>query len=102
VSLQATQISASGKPLSMPSASQPAPRKLCRQAGCWGDTTPNWHMISFVIHTLFICFIGTVVFWLVDQHERDARMARLLKFLVVTVGTATIVHRFLPLIGVGF
>jgi hypothetical protein len=51
---------------------------------------------------MFICFIGSVVFWLVDEYERDARVARLLKFLVLAAGTATIVNRFLPLIGVEF
>jgi hypothetical protein len=58
-------------------------------------------MIAFIIHTMFICFIGSVVFWLVDKYERDARVARLLRFLVVAAGTATIVNQFLLLIGVG-
>ena len=50
---------------------------------------------------MFICFIGSVVFWLLDKYERDARVARLLRFLVVAAGTATIVNQFLLLISVG-
>jgi hypothetical protein len=59
-------------------------------------------MIAFLIHTMFICFIGSVVIWLVDEHEHDVRMARLLKFLVFAAGAATIVNQFLPLIGLEF
>ena len=59
-------------------------------------------MIAFIIHTMFIFFIGSVMLWLIDKHERDARMGRLLKFLVTAAGTATIVNQFLPLIGVEF
>jgi hypothetical protein len=51
---------------------------------------------------MFICFIGSVVIWLVDEHEHDIRMARLLKFLVFAAGAATIVNQFLPLIGLEF
>jgi hypothetical protein len=43
-------------------------------------------MIAFIIHTMFICFIGSVMLWLIDEHERDARMGRLLKFLVLAAG----------------
>jgi hypothetical protein len=54
-------------------------------------------MFRFIIHVLFICFIAAVLLWLIEAHERDARMRRLLIFLVVAAGGATIVYRFLLL-----
>jgi hypothetical protein len=54
-------------------------------------------MFEFVIHALFICFIATVLLWLIGTHERNARMRRLLIFLVVAAGGASIVYRFLLL-----
>jgi hypothetical protein len=59
-------------------------------------------MILFLMHTLFICLIGSAVFWAVDTHERNAWMSSLLEFLVVTTGAVAIVHRLLLLAGVGF
>jgi hypothetical protein len=41
------------------------------------------------------------VFGLVEIHERNARMANLLKLLVVTTGSATIINRLLSVLGVG-
>jgi hypothetical protein len=38
------------------------------------------------IHAFFICFIATVLLWLIGTHERNARMRRLLIFLVVAAG----------------
>jgi hypothetical protein len=58
-------------------------------------------VIAFLIHTVFICFIGTVVFGLVEIHEHNARMANLLKLLVVMAGSATIINRLLFVLGVG-
>ena len=54
-------------------------------------------MFAFVIHSLFICFIAAVLLWLIQTHERNARMGRLLIFLVVAAGGAAIVYRFLLL-----
>jgi hypothetical protein len=54
-------------------------------------------MFEFVAHSLFICFLATVLLWLIETHERNARMRRLLIFLVVAAGGAAIVYRFLLL-----
>jgi len=45
-------------------------------------------MTSFLIHVLFISLIGTAAFLVVHEHERDARIAYVLKFSVVTIGGA--------------
>ena len=54
-------------------------------------------MTSFLIHVLFISLIGTAAFLVVHEHERDAGLAYLLKFLAVIVGGVAILHR-LPFI----
>ena len=55
-------------------------------------------MTSFLIHVLFISLIGTAAFLVVHEHERDARIAYVLKFSVVTIGGATIVYRLAALL----
>ena len=59
-------------------------------------------MISFLVHTAFISFIALVLLTIIHVHERDARMMRLLTFLVVAAGGAAIVHRLLVLYGIDF
>jgi hypothetical protein len=59
-------------------------------------------MISFLIHAAFISFIVLVLLSIIHIHERDARMMRLLTFLVVAAGGAAIVHRLLVLYGIDF
>ena len=58
-------------------------------------------MISFLIHVLFISLIGAAAVLVVHEHERDPRIAYLFKILVVTIGSAAILHR-LPLHEIGF
>jgi hypothetical protein len=58
-------------------------------------------MTSFLIHVLFISLIGTAAFLVVHEHERDRKLAYFLKFLVVIVGSAAIIHRLPPSLGGG-
>jgi hypothetical protein len=46
--------------------------------------------------------IGGTSFWVVHEHERNTRIALLLEFLLVIVGTAAIVNRLSPVLGAGF
>jgi len=59
-------------------------------------------MISFLIHTAFISFIGAVLVSIIDIHEPDVRMRRMLTLLVLATGGAAIVNRLLVLSGVDF
>jgi hypothetical protein len=56
-------------------------------------------VITLVIGILIIVVIGAILFWVIDKFSPDARLAQLLKLLVVLVCLAAIVSRLLPLLG---
>ena len=56
-------------------------------------------MLTVVIGILIIIVIGAILFWVIDKFSPDARLAQLLKLLVVLVCVGAIVARLLPLIG---
>jgi NhaP-type Na+/H+ or K+/H+ antiporter len=58
-------------------------------------------VISVLIGVLIIVVIGAICFWAIDKFARDARLANLLKLLVVLICLAAILQRVLPLAGIG-
>ena len=54
-------------------------------------------MISVLIGVLIIVVVGAICFWAIDKFATDARLANLLKLLVVLVCLGSIVQRVLPL-----
>ena len=56
-------------------------------------------MVSLIIGILITIVIGAILFWVIDKFAPDARLAQLLKLLVVLVCLASIVSRLLPLLG---
>ena len=56
-------------------------------------------MLTVIIGILIIIVIGAILFWVIDKFSPDARLAQLLKLLVVLVCVGAIVARLLPLIG---
>jgi len=52
-------------------------------------------MYSDVIYSFAIGFVGAILFLLVDKHEPDGPMARLLKFRLFVAGVA-ILHKLQP------
>ena len=54
-------------------------------------------MISVLIGVLIIVVVGAICFWAIDKFTTDARLANLLKLLVVLVCLGAIVQRVLPL-----
>ena len=56
-------------------------------------------MISLVIGILITIVVGAILFWAIDRFCPDARLANLLKLLVVLICLASIVTRLLPLAG---
>jgi hypothetical protein len=50
-----------------------------------------------VIYIVGVCSVGTFLFWIVHQHERDHRTAVVLKLAIVGVGLAAILRPFLSL-----
>ena len=53
-------------------------------------------MISVLIGVLIIVVVGAICFWAIDKFTTDARLANLLKLLVVLVCLGAIVQRVLP------
>jgi hypothetical protein len=53
-------------------------------------------MYSDVTYSFAIGFVGAILFLLVDKHEPDAPMARLLKFLILFVAGVAILHKLQP------
>jgi hypothetical protein len=49
-----------------------------------------------LIEALGIGFVGAVLFVAVDRFERNGQMANFLKFLVLVVGGAAILHKLGP------
>jgi formate hydrogenlyase subunit 4 len=56
-------------------------------------------VLTLVIGILIIVVIGAILFWVIDKFCPDARLAQLLKVLVVLVCLGAIVNRLLPLLG---
>ena len=56
-------------------------------------------MISLVIGILITIVLGAILFWVIDKFCRDARLAQLLKLLVILVCLGSIVSRLLPMLG---
>jgi uncharacterized membrane protein YvlD (DUF360 family) len=56
-------------------------------------------VLSLVIGILIIIVIGAILFWVIDKFCTDARLANLLKLLVVLVCLGAIVSRLLPILG---
>ena len=56
-------------------------------------------VLTLVIGILIIVVIGAILFWVIDKFCPDARLAQLLKLLVVLVCLGAIVNRLLPLVG---
>ena len=56
-------------------------------------------MISLVIGILITIVLGAILFWVIDRFCREARLAQLLKLLVILVCLGSIVNRLLPLSG---
>ncbi len=56
-------------------------------------------MISLVIEILVTIVVGAILFWVIDRFSPDARLAQLLKLLVILICLGSIVNRLLPLLG---
>jgi hypothetical protein len=56
-------------------------------------------VITLVIGILIIVVLGAILFWVIDKFCPDARLAQLLKLLVVLVCLGSIVARLLPMLG---
>jgi hypothetical protein len=59
-------------------------------------------MLSALIGVLIICIIGAICFWVIDKFVNEARLAYLLKLLVVLICVAAILQRVLPLAGINW
>jgi hypothetical protein len=46
-----------------------------------------------LLYSFTICFVGAVLFLIVDKFEPDRRYANVLKLLILAVGAAAIVSR---------
>lgn len=58
-------------------------------------------MILIAINILIIVVIGAIFFWVVDKFVGEARIAKLLKILIVLVCLGAILVRVLPMLGAG-
>jgi uncharacterized membrane protein YvlD (DUF360 family) len=59
-------------------------------------------MLFLLIGILITIVIGAICFWLIEKFVRDARLANLLKILVVLVCLASILQRLLPMMGINW
>jgi hypothetical protein len=59
-------------------------------------------MLSVLIGVLIICVIGAICFWVIDRFVNEARLANLLKLLVVLICVVAILQRVLPLAGINW
>jgi hypothetical protein len=57
-------------------------------------------MLSALIGILIICVVGAICFWAIGKFVNEARLANLLKLLVVLICLAAILQRVLPLAGI--
>jgi len=56
-------------------------------------------LISLLIGILITLVVGAILFWVIDRFCPDARLAQLLKLLVILVCLGSIVSRALPMMG---
>jgi uncharacterized membrane protein YvlD (DUF360 family) len=56
-------------------------------------------MLTLLIGILITVVIGAILFWIIDKFAPEARLAQLLKLLVVLLCLASIVSRLYPLLG---
>ena len=56
-------------------------------------------MLTLIIGILITIVLGAILFWIIDKFCPEARLAQLLKLLVVLVYLGSIVSRMLPLLG---
>ena len=59
-------------------------------------------MLSALIGVLIICVVGAICFWAIDKFVNEARLANLLKLLVVLICVVAILQRVLPLAGINW
>ena len=59
-------------------------------------------MLSALIGVLIICIVGAICLWPLDKFVNEARLANLLKLLVVLICLAAILQRVLPLAGISW
>jgi hypothetical protein len=59
-------------------------------------------MISLLIGILIICVVGAICFWIIEKFVNDARLASLLKLLVILVCAAAVAQRVLPFLGINW
>ena len=57
-------------------------------------------MSADIVIALVIAFIGAGLFFAVEKYERNRLMADFLKFLVLGAGSAAILHKLQPLLGI--
>jgi uncharacterized membrane protein YvlD (DUF360 family) len=56
-------------------------------------------VLTLVIGILIILVVGAILFWVIDKFSPDARLAQLLKLLVILICLGAIVNRLLPVLG---
>ena len=56
-------------------------------------------VLTLIIGILIIIVVGAILFWVIDRFCPEARLAQLLKLLVVLICLGAIVARILPLLG---
>jgi len=56
-------------------------------------------MISLVIGILITVVFGAILFWVIDKYCNEARLAQLLRLLVILVCLGSILNRLLPVLG---
>ena len=61
--------------------------------------SPEIVMLMLIIGILITIVLGAILFWVIDRFCPDARLAQLLKLLVVLICLGSIVVRLLPLLG---
>ncbi|QWG14509.1 hypothetical protein KMZ29_07540 [Bradyrhizobium sediminis] len=75
---------------------------LIQGGECRHRTSTGIAMLSVLIGVLIICIVGAICFWAIDKFVNEARLANLLKLLVVLICLAAILQRVLPLAGINW
>ncbi|MGO9390371.1 hypothetical protein [Rhodoblastus sp.] len=56
-------------------------------------------MLTLLIGILITVVVGAILFWVIDRFCTEARLAQLLKLLVVLVCLGSIISRVYPMLG---
>lgn len=56
-------------------------------------------MLTLLIGILITIVIGAILFWVIDRFCPEARLAQLLKLLVVLICLGSIISRVYPMLG---